>query len=424
MTETKKRRQYGKATVRQEPRYGKLVWGYDKTFVQPDGKPKRFRDFRFRTKDAAEKALEALKQSQLQTEYGIKPPEQLALTTIKAGVTGYLKLAEAKLITNRTSDSTYWRQRPGHLRTLDRFVEWIGPDRLISSIIPDDFIFWIAAETERGRKNGDPLKQSTLKRGLNTIRAALNHAVESGQFHDLRNYRVPKNPLKKKVETDRDRVLTDEEIEQITTALQENPKQEEALFFFQLDIITGARMAELLRMKWDEASVRFGTVKLFSTKTGKWRTIKAPAAAELIAKRKEQKLGGTTLVLTQPDHWYRDIFRQISEALNIPYGQRVAGGWTIHDIRHTCLTHLALNGMPLHGIKEYAGHASIVETQRYLKYMPQQIELGANISSKLAELANAKSKPSRHPHDVECPQCGHSFSTKKPKHLKLVAQTT
>jgi hypothetical protein len=76
-------------------------------------------------------------------------------------------------------------------------------------------------------------------------------------------------------------------------------------------------MAELLRMTWDESSVRFGTVKLFSTKPGKWRTIKAPAAAELIAEHKAAKRGGVVRVLTQPDHWFRDIFEEVSKSLDI-----------------------------------------------------------------------------------------------------------
>jgi hypothetical protein len=44
-------------------------------------------------------------------------------------------------------------------------------------------------------------------------------------------------------------------------------------------------------------------------------------------------------------------------------------------------------GVPINGIKEYAGHASIVETQKYLKFMPQSIDLAARVSSRLATLA-------------------------------------
>ena len=48
-------------------------------------------------------------------------------------------------------------------------------------------------------------------------------------------------------------------------------------------------------------------------------------------------------------------------------------------------------GVPINGIKEYAGHASIVETQKYLKFMPQSIDLAASVSTRLAALANVDS---------------------------------
>jgi hypothetical protein len=57
------------------------------------------------------------------------------------------------------------------------------------------------------------------------------------------------------------------------------------------------------------------------------------------------------------------------------------------------LTNLAVAGVPLNGIKEYAGHSSIVETQRYLKFMPESIELAAMATSRLAELTRATAEP-------------------------------
>ena len=150
-------------------------------------------------------------------------------------------------------------------------------------------------------------------------------------------------------------------------------------------------MAELLRMRWEDSNVRLGTVKLYSSKTKKWRTIKAPSAAALIAERKANRNGGGGRVLRQPDHWFRDIFKEVSERVDIRYGQTVPGGWCPHDLRHTCLTNLALAGVPINAIKEYAGHASITETQRYLKFMPRSVELAATASSRLAAVTNVGS---------------------------------
>jgi integrase len=145
---------------------------------------------------------------------------------------------------------------------------------------------------------------------------------------------------------------------------------------------------------------------LKSTKTGgKTRSIKVPGATELLAQRKAAKLGGLDRVLTKQYEWFKGVFKTVSESLDIPYGQRVPGGWTIHDLRHTCLSNLALEGMPLHAIKEFAGHSDIRE-------------LGAKTSSRLGLLAGAKLE---HPEEAEiqCPNCSFCFSTRKTTPLKL-----
>lgn len=383
------RRPKGSAQIRKEKRGAGERWGYDVWIRQIDGTRKRYREFSFATKADAGQALAALKTSGWKARYGLKAPAVNRQTTISEAIASYLKVAKANLTANRTDDSEYWRDTPGHLRTLQRWGEFAGLDRHVSTIQADDFVFWVAAEMERGKSNRQALKKSTVRRGLNTIRAALNHAVHT--HPDLGNYKVPRSPLTKKSEEERDRVLSDEEISKISRALACKSELADGLFFFQIALITGGRMAELRRMKWEESSERFGTVKLYSSKTKKWRTIKAPAAVALIAERRTKEKTALK-VIERPDHWIRDVLQKASESVGVVYGQQVPGGWCPHDLRHTCLTNLALAGVPLNGIKEYAGHASIVETQRYLKFMPESIELAAKVTSRLAELSGAKSE--------------------------------
>ena len=427
MKEKKRRpKPKGSRQVRQEKRGGKVMWGYHVWLRQPDGSRKQVRDFSFNTKDEAKEALRAIQTAGRKERYGLIEAKKQEPTTIETAITRYKDLAQSKRISRRTEDTTYWRDQPGHIHTLERFGRWAVTERRIKYVteLDDEIIqYWMAAEVLRARDSGTTIKQSTIKRGLNTILAALRSAKASRKFDDLINYHVPVNPLKKsQVEEDRDRVLSPEEITKISKALGEQPESEEALFFFQIALMTGGRFAELKRMKWDESNARFGIVKLKSTKTsGKTRPIKVPGAAELIAQRKAARLGGRDRVLTKEYEWFKETFKTISEILNIPYGQRVQGGWTIHDLRHTCLSNLALEGMPLHAIKEFAGHSNISETLRYLKYMPQQIELGAKISSKLGLLAGAKLEHS-HPAEgeVECPNCSFTFTVKKSRNLGLV----
>jgi integrase len=386
------RRPKGSAQIRKEKRRTRECWGYDVWIRQIDGTRKRYREFSFATKADAGQALAALKTSGWKARYGLKAPGVDRQTTISEAIASYLKVAKANLTSNRTDESEYWRDTPGHLRTLQRWGEFAGLDRHVSTIQADDFVFWVAAEMERGKNNRQALKKSTVRRGLNTIRAALNHAVHT--YPDLRDYKVPRSPLTKKSEEERDRVLSDEEISKISGALARKSELADGLFFFQIALITGGRMAEILRMKWEESSERFGTVKLYSSKTQKWRTFKAPAAAALIAERRKKEKTAIK-VIERPDHWIRDVLQNASESVGVIYGQQVPGGWCPHDLRHTCLTNLALAGVPLNGIKEYAGHSSIVETQRYLKFMPESIELAAMATSRLAELTRATGESSQ-----------------------------
>jgi integrase len=382
------RRPKGSAQIRKEKRAAGEFWGYDVWIRQEDGTRKRYREFSFATKAEASAALAALKTAGWKARYGLRSPAAAHLTSVKEAIAGYLRLSLANLQANRTDDSTYWRVMPGHLRTLQRWGDFVGSNRAVNSIQHDDFVFWVAAEIERGKTSGKAIKKATIRRGLNTIRAALNHAIQTSA--DLKGYRVPRNPLTKKCEDERDRVLSDEEISKIATALCARRDWADVLFFFRVSLITGARMAELRRMRWDESSERFGTVKLYSSKTKKWRTIRAPSAASVIATRRVTDQEDAILVLPCADHRIRKILKKVSKGVGIRYGQNVIDGWCPHDLRHTCLTNLAVAGVPLNGIKEYAGHASIVETQRYLKFMPESIELAARQSTRLAQLTGVQ----------------------------------
>jgi integrase len=297
------------------------MWGYHVWLRKPDGSRKQVRDFSFNTKDEAKEALRAIQTAGRKERYGLVEKKQEP-TAIETAIERYKDKAQLKRITRRSEDTTYWRDNPGHIRTLERFGRWALKEHQIKYVIEvdDDLIeWWMASEVLRAQAKDATIKQSTLKRGLNTILAALRSAKESKKFDDLINYHVPANPLKKsQVEEDRDRILSPEEITMISTALKEQPQNEEALFFFQEALMTGGRFAELKRMKWTDSSPRFGILKLKSTKTGgKTRSIKVPGATELLAQRKAAKLGGLHRVLTKEYEWFKGVFKTVSESLDI-----------------------------------------------------------------------------------------------------------
>jgi hypothetical protein len=113
------RRAKGSAQIRKEKRAAGEFWGYDVWIRQPDGCRKRYREFTFPTKADATQALAALRTNGWKTRYGVKPHEKTPDTTIKEAIESYLTLAKANLLANKTDDTTYWREMPGHLRRLN-----------------------------------------------------------------------------------------------------------------------------------------------------------------------------------------------------------------------------------------------------------------------------------------------------------------
>ncbi len=141
------KRAKGTAQIRKEERNGVERWGYDVWIRQPDGSRKRYREFTFATKAEATQALAALRITGWKTRYGVNPPEKTSHTTIKEAIESYLKLAKANLLANKNDDFTYWREMPSPLRTLERWGEFIGPNRHVSSVTKDDFVFWEHTQT-------------------------------------------------------------------------------------------------------------------------------------------------------------------------------------------------------------------------------------------------------------------------------------
>jgi integrase len=61
--------------------------------------------------------------------------------------------------------------------------------------------------------------------------------------------------------------------------------------------------------------------------------------------------------------------REVDEARAAPGGMKVTNGG-LHILRHTNCSRLAMLGVPVLAIKEQAGHASIMTTQRYMHLSP------------------------------------------------------
>lgn len=195
------------------------------------------------------------------------------------------------------------------------------------------------------------------------------------------------------------RILDEGEIKALSAALASKPEWWDAYDFFRVALGSGGRFDEIMPVveradsssagiRWVDVNEHFGTVVLRAHKTGKERVLHIPAVVEILIARRQNGLGNEVHCFDRRDHWVRAMFKEASAQCQITYGQQVAGGWTVHDLRHTCLTHLLQEGTDLATVRDFAGHHSIQETTKYVHPTAASRQRAARASSSLVALTS------------------------------------
>ncbi|MDQ3753674.1 MAG: tyrosine-type recombinase/integrase [Acidobacteriota bacterium] len=129
---------------------------------------------------------------------------------------------------------------------------------------------------------------------------------------------------------------------------------------------TVVRKQKTSGIMWERVDPEKGTLQLYAYKTRKWRTIFVPAVVALLMRRQAEGLGIATHAFDVRDHNLRKALKAVSTACEIPYGRKTDGGWSPHDLRHTCLSYLLHAGVDIATVRDFAGHSIVVETSRYV----------------------------------------------------------
>jgi integrase len=126
-----------------------------------------------------------------------------------------------------------------------------------------------------------------------------------------------------------------------------------------LAMTTGARLSELLSLRWEQIDFKRRTSVLFMTKNGESRTLTFPAVAitELLKHRK-----ASGLVFGRADGEKPLCFRKHWNAALKAAGLKA---FRFHDLRHDCASQLAMSGATLLEIGSVLGHKTSQTTMRY-----------------------------------------------------------
>ncbi len=203
-------------------------------------------------------------------------------------------------------------------------------------------------------------KPKTVKNYITLLKTVLNKAVE----WDL----IDKNPIAnvsvpKIVKTFH--FYSNEEISRLLGVADEPLKTG-----IQILVSTGMRRAELFHLRCRDVDLKGGSVRVwpygeYSPKGKRPRTI--PMTAEL--KRIFSRLMKNR---TEDEHVFRPFVGENRLYKRFAALVRELGmNGTLHDLRHTFASHLAMKGVPIPVIKELLGHSDISTTMMYAHLSPE-----------------------------------------------------
>ena len=201
----------------------------------------------------------------------------------------------------------------------------------------------------------------------------------------------PCRHVEKYREEKKERYLNPDELSRLGVVLSntEASKEElpQAIAAIRLLILTGARLSEILALKWDYIDLDQREITLPDSKTGKKTIQLGEPAAELLMTMPRyvgspyvipgQKAGQHLIGL--PHIWMR-----IREKAGLPSVR-------IHDLRHSFASSAARAGMSLPFIGALLGHRELATTNRYVHLMSDPLKVAANtVETCIAEALKRK----------------------------------
>ena len=147
----------------------------------------------------------------------------------------------------------------------------------------------------------------------------------------------------------------------------------------RLLLLTGARLSEILSLKWSDVDDTAGTVALPGRKGGK-REPHPVSSAALIVLTVVQRVPGSPYVLPRSSDSQRHISREVMESAWGRVRWRAAiEDVRLHDLRHTVGTYGAQAGVSAFIVRDLLRHTNISTTGRYANFDMDPVRNVSNI---------------------------------------------
>lgn len=157
-------------------------------------------------------------------------------------------------------------------------------------------------------------------------------------------------------------------------------------------LYTGARLNELLSLTWADVDLQARQLTLIQTKVGgRPKTLRiSRALAEVLAGLSRGTPAAPVFTRQDGTPWkdyqVQDDFYRIARRVGL------RDGLSVHSIRHTFASWLAIEGTPLRTIGELLGHRSLTQTWRYAHLSPAHLQEAVELVESVEKSGPAPSR--------------------------------
>lgn len=212
-----------------------------------------------------------------------------------------------------------------------------------------------------GRRD-DGMANSTIRSELSAVKVMLTRAMRLGWLDVL-----PLFPEKRTLPLPeaRDLVIPDQWYEECLLQLEwaECRNHRDVVIFCRR---MGCRIDEALSLGWDRVDLKARQVQFVLTKGVNARRLPlSNEIFELLTRRQSRKEASAFgLKYGTFYRYYKEAIERTCGKLNL--GSHVHSEWVTHTLRHTRITELANNGATAPQIQAWAGHKSMLTSQKYI----------------------------------------------------------
>jgi integrase len=271
----------------------------------------------------------------------------------------FKELSEWYLDIEEVKGKASYRQMGYRVKLLNKEIG----DRLVTHILPVD----LQNYREKRKKNG--LALATIDDEITQAKMIVKKAWENRKVsaNTLHTFLSIKNLLKSNANA-RDEIYTKEQFEKL---INHKHCSQYLKGILATAFYTGMRKGEILNLTRDKVDLNKRRIKLkaIDTKTGEPRT--CPICNELyrILKKIPMALHDPHVFLYngKPIDDIKTTFKTLCEKAKVPYGRKVKGGLTFHDLRHSFNTYMRKAGVDKEVIKAITGHSTDSMFTRYNK---------------------------------------------------------